>query len=111
MEVIGYSYDADTYCVDCAAQTEGEEVHPIFDTDEAGDSPDHCGDCGELLDTSWHDSTIEYVVEALAEYVTNQHGNTEVLDQWHEKLNWCGISTKDKVVRIAYDEVRLREGV
>lgn len=109
MEIVGYSYEADTYCVDCATETEGDEVHPIFDTDEAGDTPDHCGDCGELLDTSWHNSTIEYAIESLAEYAVYGRGNSEVLDVWLDKLCMCGLSAKDEAIKLYYDEVRVKE--
>jgi len=85
---------------------EGNAIHPVFDTDEAGDSPDHCGDCGEYIDTSWHDSTIDYVLDALADYAIDHSGNVEVLDQWREKLGWCGIPNRDDCVKIAYDAVR-----
>ncbi|HZD70335.1 MAG TPA: hypothetical protein VFA45_15980 [Actinomycetes bacterium] len=56
MRVIGFTYDASVHCVDCtyyrfdgsedrgATDTEGNEVHPIFETDE--DSfLEHCDDC------------------------------------------------------------------
>jgi hypothetical protein len=56
MKVIGFTYDASVHCVDCtyrrfrgsedrgATDTEGNEVHPIFETDE--DSYlEHCDDC------------------------------------------------------------------
>lgn len=61
---IGYTYDADTHCLLCMLldaadkkltrqhgyliDSEGNEVRPIFDTDET-DNP-YCGDCGKLLD-------------------------------------------------------------
>lgn len=154
MEVIGYSYDADIYCVDCTLEyarttpyseyhwdrrpylydedisdspgilnmekaielevirdSENNPLHPIFDTDEAGDTPDHCGGCREYIDTSWHDSTIEYAIEALAHYAVHSDGNAEILDQWNEKLNWCGLTARNEAVRLYYDEIRLREGV
>ena len=48
MEIIGFTYEADTHCVDCATARfpgglydepyaedgEGNQVHPMFDTDE-----------------------------------------------------------------------------
>jgi hypothetical protein len=58
--IIGYAYDADIHCVDCASRrfrgtedrdatdSEGNEVHPIFDTAE-DHHLDHCGDCHEPL--------------------------------------------------------------
>ena len=58
-EVIGYAYEADMHCPDCARKrfknpdkatdNEGNEVRPIFLGDEH-DSPPYCGDCHELLE-------------------------------------------------------------
>jgi hypothetical protein len=79
IEVIGYSYEADLHCVDCAKKrfgheddnakhgkyvpsevdenyvrydamdNEGNPVHPIFSTDELSPNGSHCGDCGCLI--------------------------------------------------------------
>lgn len=58
--VIGFAYDADVHCNECAwmrfgmpvpdgaVDSEGNEPHPIFVTDE-GSEAEVCGDCGELL--------------------------------------------------------------
>lgn len=57
-DIIGYAYEADVPCTDCAedrfgvpalwhgtaTDREGNEIHPIFASDESQD--DHCGDCG-----------------------------------------------------------------
>lgn len=58
-EVIGYAYEADIHCPDCARKrfpnpnkatdNEGNEVHPVFLGDEF-DTPPCCGDCFEPLD-------------------------------------------------------------
>ena len=64
--IIGYSYDADVHCVDCAVEefgleegkdwvredatdSEGNQVHPLFSTDEPDDSGWYCGDCDQQL--------------------------------------------------------------
>lgn len=78
MHVIGYTYEADYHCVECATKafgfklthpervgpaidSEGNEVHPVFNTDEwyandiyegATHATLNCGDCGTELD-SW----------------------------------------------------------
>jgi hypothetical protein len=63
-EVIGYAYEADLHCLDCAANRwgeavykldftaidgEGNPVHPVFLGDEY-DTPPVCGDCHQRLD-------------------------------------------------------------
>jgi hypothetical protein len=68
MQVIGYQYDADYHCINCAiirwplsVLKDGakHEVHPLFDTDEwyanamyEGKEYEalHCSDCGRLID-------------------------------------------------------------
>lgn len=59
-DIIGYSYEADHHCVECAQvrfgspvpddaeDEEGNPVHPIFAGDEF-EEPPVCGDCGEAL--------------------------------------------------------------
>jgi len=57
--VVGWSYDADFHCPDCARarfgdatddeddppeDSEGNEIHPLFAGDE-GAAGEHCGDC------------------------------------------------------------------
>lgn len=76
MRIIGYAYDADCHCVDCTRERadvgllkrvpplkldtdehgialdlvddEGNDVHPIFSTDENA-TDETCGDCGNKL--------------------------------------------------------------
>lgn len=61
-DVVGYTADADMHCVDCAHRIygddkggsepkqdgEGNQVHPIFASDEGWDD-EHCGTCGKPL--------------------------------------------------------------
>lgn len=68
--IVAYTYEADVHCVFCthcrfgqhirfprdangipldSADREGNPVHPVFSTDERGDSLTHCGDCGAEL--------------------------------------------------------------
>ena len=53
MDIVGYTYNADTYCVECTEKEyptfegtdcEGNSIHPIFDSYEFG-TPPSCGDC------------------------------------------------------------------
>lgn len=142
MEVVGYSYNADTFCPDCTIEyiriidpsitsegiskilqgevefpdNEGNPIHPIFGTQEAGDTPDHCGDCGEFIDTSWSGDTVDYAVEALEQYVGGyfkqseiRHGNPEVLDIWAENLGFCIIDEWQEAIRDMYEAIRNKE--
>jgi hypothetical protein len=59
-EIVGYTYEAGIHCTDCAEKrftaatlkadtaedSEGNEVHPIFVSDE-GWEDETCSDCGE----------------------------------------------------------------
>ena len=62
VEILGYTADADTHCVDCTERLygpenerlrldqEGNEVRPIFSTDRGEwDMPPCCGECREPL--------------------------------------------------------------
>jgi hypothetical protein len=88
--------------------SENNEIHPVFDTDEAGDSPDHCDDCGTFIDTSWTGETVNYAVSALMEYVTRKMqegkgaGDSEILDEWCRHLNFCIKDTGDRLVMDLY---------
>ncbi len=65
VRILGYDYEADHHCVDCAedrfpleeqgrwidedaVDAEGNPVHPIFSTDEVGED-EVCGDCGAAI--------------------------------------------------------------
>lgn len=139
MEVVGYTYDAATHCVDCTAKyarglmqgddveilnaienetlrdSENNPIHPIFSTDEAGDTPDHCDDCGAFIDNSWSGETQDYAVDALWEYVQDTviggrtNPDPEVLDIWLENLQWCMTDAKDELIMCLYRVVRKSE--
>jgi hypothetical protein len=60
-DIVGYAYEADVHCVDCAVarfgsqqhwrdavDNEGNPIHPIFAGDENA-SEEVCGDCFEPL--------------------------------------------------------------
>ncbi len=66
MRIIGWAYEADMHCPDCAAarfgnyitnglygvwadvtpvDREGNEIRPFYSIDEGSDAGDYCGDC------------------------------------------------------------------
>lgn len=69
VEIIGWSYEADIHCYDCAQKrfgvaldmtapksavdNEGNLVHPIFSTDETPPSGEYCGDCQAEIAAPW----------------------------------------------------------
>jgi hypothetical protein len=133
VKVVGYTYDAAMHCPDCTAKyawglmqgddveilnaienetlrdSENNPIHPVFDTDESGDSPDHCNDCRAFINTLWIGSTVDYAIEALADYLVNGDGSTQVLDEWANNLQWCNKSNVDQVVIEVYEDKRNRE--
>ena len=134
MKVVGYTFDADVHCVDCTEayvrennnigelvdimegriefpDGEGNPIHPIFDTDEAGNTPSHCGDCGAFITDSWSGETVSYAVDLLWEYVQNvvnrtYRSNIQTLDIWREYLKWYSPDTRDDLVTRLYDAAR-----
>jgi hypothetical protein len=69
-DIIGYTYDADVHCPGCAIakfgqepgrywvkedaeDSEGNEVHPIFQWDETSEEGEHCGTCGGEIAPAW----------------------------------------------------------
>lgn len=69
-DIIGWTYDADIHCNDCALarfgaavtlypwdgrakDSEGNEPHPIFASDECGETGEYCGDCGREVSEPW----------------------------------------------------------
>ena len=66
--VIGWAYEADLHCEDCARarfgatldapdteDRDGNPVHPMFSTDEAPAEGEYCGDCGAEISKPWED--------------------------------------------------------
>ena len=64
--VIGYTADADIWCLSCANRTygvtpngpdrldhEGNTVHPIFSTDETSMEGEYCGRCHREVAEPW----------------------------------------------------------
>lgn len=66
-EILGWAYEADLHCYDCAEKrfgvkklengdakdSEGNEVHPIFASNET--IPFVCGTCGKEIGEIWDD--------------------------------------------------------
>ena len=79
MIAIGYTYDADTHCPDCAelrfgegvpegvADSEGNEPGAIF-TNTESDTPGSCGTCGADIDTALTDDGRAYVREHAGDF-------------------------------------------
>lgn len=62
--IIGWAYDADIHCNACARKrfgddvetadpapedSEGNEIHPVFASDEIDPTGEYCGDCGDEI--------------------------------------------------------------
>ena len=82
MNIIAYTYEADTHCIDCTNKrfgatttyrihrdNERNRVHPVFSTDEwqeldegfLAENPTQylvCGDCHEIIDTYTIESEV-----------------------------------------------------
>lgn len=70
--IIGYTYDADVYCTDCAHEdrmdkdgaedSEGNPVHPIFISDASDTVGYSCGKCHAFLgpDLEWHTDVKDF---------------------------------------------------
>jgi hypothetical protein len=146
MEVVGYSYDAAVHCVDCTEEyvkkhnrldghvpnaddmdafrsgewevldSENNPIHAIFDTDEGGDTPEHCDDCHEMIDVSWTGEAVSYAINALWDYVHESvagghTGDPEVLDKWDEAMSYhIGLSQQEELIRELYVTTRKFEG-
>lgn len=120
--VEGYTYDADVHCTGCAIAMateawgnasvlddpdfcEEHEIGVIF-ADSESDYPEHCADCGGMLDTSLTGDGVDYIIDALAHYIDHRTGDTEVLDQWESRLQWCTVSESDEKIIDRYRELR-----
>jgi hypothetical protein len=136
--VVGYTYDAGVHCPDCTIEyvrknmpkyhteddlhdildgttdfwdSEKNPIHPIFSTDEAGDTPEHCEDCHAFIDNSWSGETVFYAVDALWRYIVDvvsikYAGDPEILDIWRDNLRWCHVDSRDELVIDLYDKTR-----
>lgn len=124
-----FIYNADIYCPTCAAkikaQLDGEGKTPANPDDESSydsgqypkgptangggetDSPQHCADCKVYLGAPLTDDGIKYAVNSLAEYVTDDGGTAEVLDEWADDLKGYSLDDEhQRFVLAAYEKVR-----
>lgn len=68
-EIIGWTYEADVHCNTCTRErfgpdietlvpapedSEGNEIHPIFASDETDPAGEYCGDCGTEIAEPWN---------------------------------------------------------
>jgi hypothetical protein len=92
--------------------SENNPIHAIFDTDESGDTPEHCDDCREMIDVSWTDEAVKYAVNALWDYIHEtiagaHKGDPEVLDKWNDELSYhIGLSQQEELIRELYTTTR-----
>lgn len=101
-DVVGYTFDADTYCPDCTAKryadkwtkdgwisedavdSENNPVHPIFAESE-WDSPAHCSDCHTMLDgISLTPDGYVYVEDAIREEIRD-YMKSEIVTLWRDE--------------------------
>jgi len=118
-----YMYRAALYCEACGQaireQLDKDDKRPEQHTDETTyDSDDypkgpykdgggkadcfqHCDACHVFLANPLTEDGIQYTLTALAEYMSNGRGRTEVLDAWAQELlkyfQWMKRSDFDKV--------------
>lgn len=83
-------------------------IHPMFD-DEETDTPIHCSDCHEYIETAWTDEGVTYVFEALRDYLISGYGNTDALDVWADELSYACPDTEIDVTLDLYNERRKYE--
>jgi len=92
-DVIGYAYNADTWCPSCFNEhapldllKQRDPASPIF-ADAESDTPMHCCQCHEFLGGQLTDAGVRYVIEALETYINNGHGDPATLDTWASELH------------------------
>ena len=118
-EIVGYSYAASIVCPGCMEAIATEylakddgiapddvpeyvegllmgndratawEVSPVFVWNESGDSPEHCGSCGDLINVAWTDTAAEYALQAIRDHLDSggKDGDPETLDIWSRYLS------------------------
>jgi len=130
-----YIYQADIYCETCAAAIQAEleaagraparrpsrddadtdtwPAGPYPDGGGETDSPLHCAECGEYLGASLTPDGVQYVIDALAEYVSpgaqvhGGRGDAEVLDTWAADLRaYYSLEAEDQEVMTEYRHAR-----
>lgn len=113
-DVVGYTYNADTYCPNCMADIaaaegfdpDGEEAveyecNPIFGDSET-DCPSHCAVCGEYIPESLTAYGVRYVLKTLWRELHPQHRpiiqlswlapQTRISAVWRDELDYGYLS-------------------
>lgn len=81
-----YVHDCDLFCsAKCAPS--GAEQFPTSETD----CPNHCAECGELIDQPLTTDGVAYVIEAIDQHNKNGRGCRDVLTQWSEVVRDYGL--------------------
>ena len=102
-----YMYQAELWCDECgrairaALKTEGKApANPdLADSDEfpqyylesqsETDSPNHCPECGVLLEENLTSDGVECVVQALVDNLLTGDGDQEILAEWAAQYSDC----------------------
>lgn len=107
-DVVGYTADADTYCVDCTKEIYGDDkkgadpkydhegnlVHPIF-ADSETDTPSSCASCGVYIKESLTSDGVEYAYGILHQaYLTNHH--TNFMEALATDMAWMNLGEDNK---------------
>jgi hypothetical protein len=91
--VVAWAADAALYCDDCARKRygdidggapdgEGNEVHPVFSSEDEADCPQHCDDCGAFLENALTGDGWAYVLEAVIEDLAAGRLGSVALTEW-----------------------------
>lgn len=81
-DLIGGTYEADTYCLDdLPVDPESEEVGALF-PDTESDTPTHCAECGVLIPCRLTSDGKQYVAEALTGRLDELAGNPGTVWEW-----------------------------
>lgn len=85
MDVVGFVFADGIYCVRCIGDdADDEEAFALFDHNET-DSPDHCGECGDVIRTSLTKRGFEQLKK---EYLEGRWRNKELLRQYIEQYDY-----------------------
>jgi hypothetical protein len=105
--MIVYVYRADLYCEACADRikrkltpSEGSERYPQACYAAGGgeaDTPQHCGQCGVFLENPLTRDGLDYVAEAIGDYVYHGDGSLDVLHAWARRYKGCSVSIDNAI--------------
>jgi hypothetical protein len=102
--MIAYIYRADIYCADCAERikrkltaSEDSERYPQADGGGEADTPQHCGQCGVFLENPLTREGLDYVAEAIGDYVHHGDGSLDVLHAWARRYKGCSVSVDNAI--------------